>query len=417
MIKIKKTKIFVSAYACEPHRGSEIGVGWNWIKQMSKYFDLWVMTRKSNKANIDLWICNHGNKNDIKFVYFDLPKALIFWKKGLRGVKFYYHLWQIFSDEVVKRTMTCNNIKIYHLLTYGNALWPASSYGQKQFFIWGPTSVGDVIPKEFSKHYDLKGQIIEFLRRLLKYTLFLNFGFKKRSKNANLILCKTKNTIYNLPTKHLNKAVLFSDVAIKNTNTNFCKSKIKKKSKYINILAAGRLESWRGFDLLIEAFKISFNKNKSLRLEILGEGDDYNRLSRLIDKHKVSEYVILSGEISIKKYYNKILNCDFIVNPCLKEGGVTVAFDSMYYGKPLICIDTGGYTNYFNKSHSYVIKIKNRNQVIEDISNKIIKLSNIRVREAFSHKSNLAGKNFTWDNKGQEIYNLIKKSFEKHNKC
>ncbi len=38
----EKLKIFVSAYACEPNLGSEIGVGWNWVLQMSKYFELYV---------------------------------------------------------------------------------------------------------------------------------------------------------------------------------------------------------------------------------------------------------------------------------------------------------------------------------------------------------------------------------------
>ena len=39
-----KIKIFVSAYACEPGKGSEIGVGWHWVLEMRKYFELLVMT-------------------------------------------------------------------------------------------------------------------------------------------------------------------------------------------------------------------------------------------------------------------------------------------------------------------------------------------------------------------------------------
>lgn len=35
-----RLKIFVSAYACEPDLGSEIGVGWHWVLEMSKYFEL-----------------------------------------------------------------------------------------------------------------------------------------------------------------------------------------------------------------------------------------------------------------------------------------------------------------------------------------------------------------------------------------
>ena len=52
-------KIFISAYACEPGLGSEIGVGWHWVLEMSKYFDLWVLTRKSNRHTIEPWIAEH----------------------------------------------------------------------------------------------------------------------------------------------------------------------------------------------------------------------------------------------------------------------------------------------------------------------------------------------------------------------
>ena len=34
---MSKLKIFVSAYACEPGLGSEIGVGWHWVLEMSEY--------------------------------------------------------------------------------------------------------------------------------------------------------------------------------------------------------------------------------------------------------------------------------------------------------------------------------------------------------------------------------------------
>ena len=48
----EKLKIFVSAYACELDLGSEIGVGWHWVLEMSKYFELWVLTRKSPLARM-----------------------------------------------------------------------------------------------------------------------------------------------------------------------------------------------------------------------------------------------------------------------------------------------------------------------------------------------------------------------------
>lgn len=50
---LNREKIFVSAYACEPYKGSEVGVGWNWVLQMSRQFELWVLTRSNNREPIE----------------------------------------------------------------------------------------------------------------------------------------------------------------------------------------------------------------------------------------------------------------------------------------------------------------------------------------------------------------------------
>ena len=152
----KQIRIFVSAYACEPGLGSEIGVGWHWILEMSKYFELWVLTRKSNQHTIEPWIAEHPEFGQIHFLYFDLPKWARFWKKGLRGVRTYYNIWQFCTNRIVKRTMQDNDIKVFHHITYGNVLWKVSSFGQKQFFIWGPVGGLETIPKDFSSKYTFK---------------------------------------------------------------------------------------------------------------------------------------------------------------------------------------------------------------------------------------------------------------------
>ena len=210
----KKLKIFISAYACEPNLGSEIGVGWHWVLEMSKYFELWVLTRKSNQVGIEAWLEENPTYKNIHFIYFDLPYYLRFWKKGMRGVRTYYNIWQWCTNSIVKKTMQAHHIEIFHHLTYGNALWSVSSYGKKQFFIWGPTGGAETISSEFTKHYKLKGRFIESLRRTVVKSLDYNLGFKSRCKHANLILCQTENHRDKIPTQYRHKAILFTDVAV-----------------------------------------------------------------------------------------------------------------------------------------------------------------------------------------------------------
>ena len=50
---MKVKRIIVSAYGCEPGKGSEQGVGWNWVLQLAKLTEVVVITRLNNRKAIE----------------------------------------------------------------------------------------------------------------------------------------------------------------------------------------------------------------------------------------------------------------------------------------------------------------------------------------------------------------------------
>lgn len=403
-----KHKIFVSAYACEPGLGSEIGVGWHWVLEMSRYFELWVLTRESNRPTIEPWIEEHPEYRGIHFLYFDLPKWARFWKKGLRGVRTYYNIWQHCTNCIVKRTMRENNIKIFHHLTYGNMLWKVSSYGQKQFFIWGPVGGLETIPAEYSRHYTGKACIIEWVRRAVIKLLPLNYGFKKRCKNADLVLCKTEITRNLIPAKQRHKSVLFTDVAVDDIAKIEEKPSYNDKTEYITV---GRLDAWRGFDLVIESFARVAKNNPDMHLTIVGKGSDKERLQALAQNNGVADKVTFTGKVDMNEYYRLLAAADVVVNASLKEGAVTVSFDTMAMGKPLICLDTTGYTRYFSNEYAVVIPRTTRTEVINNLSHAMERMSDADERKTIGGKARNAGRQFTWEARGKEFRDLVMEKF------
>ena len=84
--------ILLSAYACNPNKGSESSVGWNWAKNLSKYNTIYVITREYNRSDIE------GNLSDedknLKFIYFDLPKKYDwFFMRNSYTAYLYYICW------------------------------------------------------------------------------------------------------------------------------------------------------------------------------------------------------------------------------------------------------------------------------------------------------------------------------------
>ena len=91
-------RVLLSAYGCEPDRGSEPGVGWRWANGLAGRVDLTVLTRKSNQSNIEAGVARSAEDDPlrkVRFLYHDLPGWVLFLKKtGLLPMMGYYMLWQ-----------------------------------------------------------------------------------------------------------------------------------------------------------------------------------------------------------------------------------------------------------------------------------------------------------------------------------
>ena len=408
---MNKQKIFISAYACEPDQGSEIGVGWHWVLEMSKYFKLWVLTRKSNQHTIEPWIAEHPEYSNIQFLYYDLPHWARFWKKGLRGVRTYYNIWQFCTNGIVKKVMQENHIDIFHHLTYGNALWRVSSYGQQHFFVWGPIGGLESIPEEYSRYYDKKTQVIESFRRIVTKLAPYSLGFIKRCRQANLILCKTKITQEKVPDPYKNRTILFTDVAA----DEVCKSELyDTKNSTVEFITVGRLDAWRGFDLVIEAMAKAIREDSLIHLTIVGDGPDKKRLLKMVEQLHLTRVVTFAGKVSMETYKKLMSQSDIVINAALKEGAVTVSFDSMAMGKPLICLDTTGYTQYFTNEYAIVIPQTGRKDVIKNIKDGIIRLTRLEERKLLGEKALLASSEFSWKHHGEEIRDTIIKAYSNY---
>lgn len=407
-ILMHKLKIFVSAYACEPGLGSEIGVGWHWVLEMSKYYELWVLTRESNRRAIELWRKEHPGEEDIHFLYFDLPKWARFWKKGLRGVRAYYAIWQACTNRIVKRTMQREDIRVFHHLTYGNALWRVSGYGQRQFFVWGPVGGLETIPEAYSKHYAWAQRCKERVRGWVVQAVRWDCGFRERCRRADLILCKTEITREALPEACRKKAVLFTDVAAECADAEAAVYEQKEVTEFITV---GRLDAWRGFDLAIEAVARAVEERPGIRLTVVGSGGDEARLRKLVELHALQEAVTFVGKVSMEEYKERMRKADVVVNAALKEGAVTVSFDSLSMGKPLICLDTTGYTRCLSPELAVRIPRGERNEVIGQLGRAMVRLTDVEERRKLGCRARERAGELSWERHGQAMREAIERAY------
>ena len=225
--------ILVSAYACEPLKGSEPAVGWNWVIELSKINRVHVITRANNQAIIEKYIPAEVEENLI-FHYYDTPDFIRKLKKKDRGLYFYNICWQIGILSVAKRILKNEKIDYSIHLTFGSMWMPTFLPFLKIPFIWGPIGGGECVPKSFLCVLPFKQRIVQAFRYFLNATTILNPFIVIPCWKAKMILVRTPNTLNAIPRCFRHKVKILLETAMEESILNY--EKTNYDSDNINII-------------------------------------------------------------------------------------------------------------------------------------------------------------------------------------
>lgn len=128
------------------------------------------------------------------------------------------------------------------------------------------------------------------------------------------------------------------------------------------ILTVGRLSStdtYKGFDTLIEAMPAVRHTYPTVRLRIVGTGDDQPRLVALATSLGVAGSVDFLGPISDEALRGEYATCDLFALPSRKEGFGLVYLEAMAHGKPCVAARAGGAPEVINDSVGALVDYAN----------------------------------------------------------
>lgn len=399
--------IFLGVYACEPNNGSEPEVGWQMVSEIAKAMpndNIYAVTKLNNKEVIE----KEGYPKNVNFFYYAPPRWLTFWKKGGRGIRTYYYIWLIGAALFMKK----QNIKfdIVHHITFVNDWLPSFFYllkNKKNKFIWGPIGSNDPIDFKFYENNKMKFK--EMITNILKF-IYRNFdpSFYICKANADCIIGindNVKNKLRLISSKYF---ISEPAIAVKKSDVENIIPTNKQNSTF-TVVTVGRLVHIKNFQLSILAYNSFLQNNpniKDVKLKIVGDGEDRQKLEKLVQRLNIKQFVEFVGKVSLSEVQEHFAKANLFLFPTLENAGF-VTLEAMSNSLPVLAMKYGGPEQFIknNISSQLVDSTLKYDEIAEKLAEKLELFYNDRelcMKVGTQNRKDIID-NFTWEAKAQKM--------------
>lgn len=394
---MKRLKVLMSAYSCEPGRGSEPGVGWNVAREVANYHEVWVLTRPDESGEaIEAELARNPTPN-LHFVYFTLPFWGSGWRWGLGSMQIHYYLWQIQAYFVARRLEREIGFDLVHHVTFVKYSRPSFLSLLQVPFIWGPVGGGEYAPKAFWQDFSLISKVRETLRTLA-FWLENDPFVRLTARKSVLVRATTEDTARCLRRVGATNVEVFSESGLSEEEIVRLAQLALPDSCRIRFISMGRLLHWKGFHLGLRAFAQA-DLPEDAEYWVLGDGPERKRLQALVEDLGIAHKVKFWSRLPRDEALNKLGESIALVHPSLHDSGGWVCLEAMAAGRPVVCLDLGGPAVQVTEETGFKIPAHTPEQAVRDLARAMVRLAEDaelrtkmgqagqkRVREVYSWK-------------------------------
>jgi glycosyltransferase involved in cell wall biosynthesis len=391
-------KVFLSAYACEPDKGSEPGVGWRWAKGLAARLDLQVLTRESNRAAIEQAVTALPAGDPLKsatFHYHDLSKPWLWAKRHGLPTLAYYALWQWSVSRRFGKL--ADEANVVHHLTFCTLLCPGFWKLKKAAFVLGPVGAPQVNPHYFPL-FGRKAWLQKLRGAIM--ARFLGLPWLRRLLRSAAAVVPANSETRNFLIAHGIPAL---DVIL---DTGAPEGPAAKRHAgrvgAIRLMYAGQLERRKGLELALRALARASGKyGCDAVFDVFGQGPDRQRLIALAEELGIAERVSFHGAVPQAELMRNFQQADAFLFTSVRDTSGGVNLEAMAHGLPIICIAHQGVGDITDESCAERIPAGTIDDTIGKIAQAIIRLANDPARRVAmgDAAAKRAREKFSWDEK------------------
>lgn len=394
-------KILVNCYACSPFKGSEPGMGWNFVSCLAKMHELHIITESKFQPDIEKYFCEHPDEQDYYNFYFIKKKR----HKKLRKIwpPSYYWFYKAWQKKAYRRALELDekeHFDVVHQLNMVGYREPGYLWKMHQPFVWGPIGGFGKVPWCLIPSMSLWGVIFYTCHNIINnWQMRMNWRVKAAMKKATYLIAATIDVQTAIHQLYGKDSVIIPEVGL--IGNGECQISRRQPYEKLKICWSGLHIPRKSLNLLLDA--IALDGNEKVELHVIGEGSETKRWKRK-SKRLGLRNIVWHGWMSRDEGLRIMQSCHLFCITSLSDLTSTVILEALSFGLPVIALDHCGFGNVLTPSCGIKISINNKRQVVKDFNKAILDIEKDEDRRYLLAKgAQMRSKEFNWKDKAEVI--------------
>ena len=333
MRRVIQMRILISAYACEPGKGSEQEVGLQVMLAAAQRHDVWVLTRENSISLLEEYLAQHPLRDRIRLHGIDLHGAVRRFKRtGQPGLHAYYEAWQRLAAVRAAELDRRFDFDVVHHATFATYWTRAGISGLGKPFVWGPVGGGVSTPAPLVRELGAAGLREEALRETVRRLAVVRPSHRATTRAATIGLAQNPSTAQRLRSERV--VVLPNALTVRLPQMN------PPGARGSDIAFVGRLVPWKGGHLAVRALREVRHRDAVLR--IFGDGPDRSRVQRAAERWGLADRLELVGSLPRDELLRQVRRCGVLLHPALHDESPIALGEALSLGTPVVCLNHGG---------------------------------------------------------------------------
>lgn len=331
------TRVLVSAYSCEPDKGSEPGAGYALVRAAAEVGTCVVLTRQNNIESLREALEASPPAHQVELVGIDGPRWTLALKRRFGLLRFYYPLWQyLASRRATELDREVGGFDVVHHATMSAFWMPIGVRRLGRPLVVGPVSGGTFTPRALVPYLGWKGGVKDGVRLVAAH--LSAFRTRRWWRSVSVVIAQNRemrrfverrlvgDTTYLLQHSH----AAHPPVAIIGDS----------RERTREVLFVGRVVTWKGVLLAVDAFARAGLVDA--RLVIIGDGPDLDAVRGRAESLGIGDAVEITGALPRDVVLARMRVASCFLFPSFHDSAGFVVSEALSLGLPVVCLDHGG---------------------------------------------------------------------------